>query len=227
MYQPEVQIKGNSYISNLHIFYSAKIQRCINCWSDLEYYNCLLLECNPKVLEYCEQRPTVKGKYDGKIVKTRFDMHVIYIDGREEYQEVKYSDCFDEGHKSYKNTIKQTSVQREWCKNNNKIYTIRTEKEIMSNLFLINNLKKIYFFVRQKKKISLENTKKIIKYLEEGPKKIYDIVNFIGIPSSVAYTIIFALIYTGNCNTKDLSNKMIDFYTEVYLECPDVALRMR
>ena len=223
MYLPEVQIKGNSYISNLHIFYSAKLKRCVNCWSDLEYYNCLLLDCNPKVLDYCEQPLTVEGTYNNKLVKTRFDTWVKYIDGSEEFQEVKYSDCFNEGHKSYKNTIKQTSVQKEWCKNNNKIYTIRTEKEIMKSAFLINNLQKIYYFVRQRKKVSLTDIQRLIKYLEEGPKTIGDIIDFLAYSKTTAYTIIFVLIYTGKCSAKNLTNKMIDFSTEVYLGCLDIA----
>lgn len=223
MYQPEVQIKGNSYISNLHIFYSTKLDRCVNCWSDLEYYNCLLLECNSKVLTYCEQPLTVEGTYNDKIVKTRFDIWVKYIDGSEEFQEVKYSDCFNEGHKSYKNTIKQTSVQKNWCQNHNKIYTIRTEKEIMKSVFLITNLEKIYYFVRQVKKVNLIDVENILKYLENGPKTLGDIVNFLGYPTATAYTIIFALIYTGKCSAKNLADKMIDFSTEVYLGCLDIA----
>lgn len=223
MYHSQVKIKGNSYVSNLHIFFSTKLQKYVHCWSDLEYYNCLLLECNPKVLEYCEQPLTVKGEYENRTVKTRFDVVVKYIDGTEEYQEVKYSDCFNKNHKSYKNTIKQISVQKKWCKDNNKAYTIRTEKEIMKSLFLINNLEKIYNFVREMKNVSLTDIKRVIKYLEKGPKTIGDIRDFLTYSTTTAYTIIFVLIYTGKCSAKDLSNKMIDLSTEVYLGCLDIA----
>lgn len=223
MYRPEVQIKGNSYISNLHIFYSVKLGRCVSCWSDLEYYNCLLLECNPKVLTYCEQPLTIQGEYGGKLVKTRFDTWAKYIDGSEEFMEIKYSDCFKEGHKSYNNTIKQTSVQHQWCLENNKEYVIRTEKDILSSLYLINNLKKIYCFVREVRGIKRSHMIKVLDYLKTGPKSLRAIVNLFEMPIANVYTLVFTLIYTGQCTVDNLSTKIIDLSTEVHIGCLDIA----
>lgn len=222
MYKPEVQIKGNSYISNLHIFYSVKLGRCVSCWSDLEYYNSLLLECNPKVLTYCEQPLTIQGEYGGKVVKTRFDAWVKYIDGSEEFHEVKYSDCFVEGHRSYNNTIKQTSVQRQWCLENNKAYVIRTEKDILSSPYLINNLKKIHCFVREVKGIKQSDMLKVLDYLKTGPKSLRAIADLFNMSLVKVYTLVFALIYTGKCTADNLSTRMIDLSMEVHIGCLDI-----
>lgn len=220
MYEPQAIVKGSSYSSNLSLLYSPKKRRDINIFSDLEFYNWLFVEFNPRIKDYCEQPLTIKEPYEGKEVSSRFDMWILHDTGIHEFQEVKSSSCFIKGEKGYKNTLKQTTVQRNWCNNNDKLYTIRTEKELLTNLYIINNLKKIHAFVRLTNQISVDGMNRLLKYLQDGPKTLLDITTYLEYVPADAYALVSVLIYVGRCRA-DLFTHLLDYTTEVSIGCQD------
>lgn len=148
MFIPQKQALNSSRNSNIHRVYSPKKKRVINLFSDLEYYNWLKIDCNPKVADYCEQPLKISGMYNGRKVSSTFDMWVLYFDCSEEFQEVKPMSKLVPTSSSYANVQKQITVQKEWCKEHSKNYRIVTEKEIFNNLILLNNIEKIHSFIR-------------------------------------------------------------------------------
>ena len=47
--------RGTHYGNNYYLVYSKKIHRTCRFYSNLEYYNFLSLEINPKIEKFCEQ----------------------------------------------------------------------------------------------------------------------------------------------------------------------------
>lgn len=222
MYLPQKQIKGSSYSSNLHIEYSIKIQRSVGLFSDLEYYNWLKHECNPKVIDFCEQPLVIEGYYQGKKVRSIFDMWVLFSDTTERFEEVKPSSKLLTSSSSYEKVKKQLTVQKEWCDAHSKKYCIRTEKEIFNNLVLLNNLRKLYGFVRGMQYVNPEELEKVLLYVTSGKKKLLEVISHLNKPSSEVFSLVFTLVYIGKC-TMDIYTRPIDFNTEVELGCLEIV----
>lgn len=139
-YTPVEMPRGSKYGSDYFVAYSYKIKRNIKLYSNLEYKNWLTLEMNPDVLTFCEQPYQAEMLIAGKLKKTIFDMWVKYKDGREEFQEIKYSDYLTGTDKYSVRSQEQISFQKKWCKLNKMPYVVRTEKEIETGPFLTENL---------------------------------------------------------------------------------------
>jgi hypothetical protein len=78
MYLPQKEARNSSNSSNIHRVYSPKKKRVINLFSDLEYWNWLKIDCNPKVINYCEQPLKITGMYDGKEVTSILQGFISY-----------------------------------------------------------------------------------------------------------------------------------------------------
>lgn len=127
---------GNNYFS----VYSKKVRRITNFFSNIEYYNFLTLEMNPDVKTFCEQPKEIEIYMEGKIKKAIFDMWVLYEDGTEEFQEVKYeSELLGKDDKSLRSQ-EQIKRQMLWCKENGCNFVVRTDTEICKGKFTISNL---------------------------------------------------------------------------------------
>lgn len=132
---PRATHYGNNYFK----VYSSKIHRLCDFYSNLEYYNFLSLEINPKVEAFCEQPLKIEIIQDNQIKHAIFDMWVKYRDGREEIQEVKYSSELTGDSKSAIRSQEQIKREEAWCKANNIDFSIRTEKNISNGRFFLDN----------------------------------------------------------------------------------------
>lgn len=141
--------RSTHYGSNFYTVYSNKIHRICHFYSNLEYYNFLSLEINPKVDKFCEQPLKIELLQENKLKHAIFDMWVLYRDGKEELQEVKYSDeLIGDDPESLRS---QEQIRREecWCKDNNIDFVIRTDKTIPKGRFFLNNANTIAAHLRR------------------------------------------------------------------------------
>lgn len=140
LYTPLDMPRGSKYGSDYFVAYSYKLRRSIKLYSNLEYKNWLTLEMNPTVKTFCEQPYEAKMLVNGKKKRTIFDMWVCYVDGREEFQEIKYSTYLTGTDKYSVRSQEQIQFQEKWCKLCNMPYVVWTEKEIEPGPFFIENL---------------------------------------------------------------------------------------
>ena len=221
MYTPQAMIRGNPSGSNYSEFYSFKLKRSIFGTSDLETDNCVLLDCNPRVLKYCEQPLTIEGIYEGQKRKTTFDVWVEYETG-EEFQEIKYKKDLQPISNKYQRVLQQTTLQKNWCLENGKAYTIRTEEDIRKNShYFMHNMHKIHRAVCGIRDLSMSDLDIITTQLEETPKTIGELSTFSSFTPNKTFQLISWLICNGIC-TIDLYMRMIDFKTEVRKGCLDL-----
>ena len=134
--------RGSHYGSNYWIMYSRKLNRNVKAYSNLEHENHLTLEMDPEVEYYCEQPLRTEVYIDSKKHTTVFDVWVLYKDGREEFQEVKYTSDLDKSQS-------QIAVQKAWCDQSGFSYTVRTEQDIEKGEMYIRNLDMLYGKVRR------------------------------------------------------------------------------
>jgi len=131
--------RGSHYGSNYWEVYSKKMGRKASFFSNLEYHNYLALEMDPNVTQMCEQPLDIEIMIDGKNEKSILDIWVKYADGSEEIQEVKSVESLNEESKDYARTKAQIRKQKAWCGENGIPYAVRTEKEIYTGEYLIEN----------------------------------------------------------------------------------------
>lgn len=132
--------RGSKYGSDYFVAFSYKLHRSVKLYSNLEYKNWLTLEMNPAVKTFCEQPYEAEMLVNGKKKRTIFDMWVFYEDGREEFQEIKYSSYLTGTDKYSIRSQEQIQSQQKWCKLCNMPYVVRTEKEIETGPLFIENL---------------------------------------------------------------------------------------
>ena len=126
--EPMEMPRGTHYGSNYWIMYSEKRHRTVKAYSGLEHENLLTLEMNPDVEYYCEQPLCAELYIDGKKSNAIFDVWVLYGDGREEYQTVRYTSDLEK-------SSNQLNTQIAWCQQNSFTHVIRTEKDIEKGKF--------------------------------------------------------------------------------------------
>ena len=131
--------RSTHYGNNYFAVYSKKIHRVCNFYSNLEYFNFLSLEINPMVERFCEQPLKIDIIQENKLQHAIFDMWVLYRNGKDELQEVKYpSELTGSSSEAIRS---QEQIRREelWCNDNNIDFIVRTEKTIPQGRFFLNN----------------------------------------------------------------------------------------
>ena len=132
--------RGTHYGNNYWIFYSVKLGRRVTAFSNLEYENLITLEMNPEVEYYCEQ-PTKIILFDKDGDKTAIpDVWVLYKDGREEFQEVKYAESLLEGNPNYMRNMEQIEREKSWCEMNGFDFSIKTYESVHIGEYYLRNL---------------------------------------------------------------------------------------
>lgn len=140
-YTPIEMPVGRKYGSDYFVVKSYKIKRIIHLYSNLEFKNWLTLETDPEVQSFCEQPYKAEMLISGERKATIFDMWVLYRNGIEEFQEIKYSDQLtDPLNKDYLRCSEQVAFQKKWCKANKINYVIRSENSIELSRFYIENM---------------------------------------------------------------------------------------
>lgn len=203
---------GNTYLRG----FSPKIGRIVTFFSELEYDNWLHIECNPKIISFCEQPLKIKTFFNGEYVESIPDMWVKYLDGTEEFMEVKYSEELKGNSKKALRSIRQVEAQKQWCKENNFKFSLMTELDIRKDLIYLNNLKQIVGNVRCLTKLNNNDLEQIIALLSSKPLSISTIVNSTTFNTSYIIQMISLLIYEGKCEFIN-PNTYLGLETEVYL----------
>jgi hypothetical protein len=143
-YQPIEIPRDKTFGSNYYISYSKKNKRNVILYSQLEYHNHLTLEMNPHVIKYCEQPLQIYIEIAGTYKTSIFDMWVLYDDGTEEFQEVKYIKDIEGNGSQSERTRQQMFKQEEWCKLHGYQYIVRTDRVLHLSQYYISNLRYLH-----------------------------------------------------------------------------------
>lgn len=211
--------RGTHYGSNYWEVYSVKMQRKACFFSNLEYENFLTLEMDPDVEFMCEQPLQIEIMVDGKLGKSVLDFWVKYRDGHEEIQEVKYSESLLSDSKDGIRAREQIRKQKAWCEENNILHTVRTELEIHTGEFTIENLSYIASRIRRYLPPNDNESyeKLLVGYL--GACKKTDIKTIIEsgmLPVGDELSFLCYMHYTGQIDLM-IDGRPLDYRTEVSL----------
>ncbi len=148
-----------SFGSNYWTFYSFKLGRDVNFYSNLERDHGVLIEADSRIRWYCEQPLQIRIKVDGHDRETILDMLVRYEDGRDEYREVKYMSELAQREKCTR-IMRQLTAQQRWAQVATTHYRIVTEQEIRQNRFFLTNWKRMIAHLAATAEESLETLEK-------------------------------------------------------------------
>lgn len=216
--KPLLMPRSTHYGNNYWIFYSNKIKRVVTAFSTLEYENLIILEMDYLVKYFCEQPTEVTVRINNEIVKSIFDVYVVHYDNTESMIEVKYQEEIDEPVKGTRSR-RQINAQKEWCRNNNVVHILRTDKDIhlgncyISNLEYLANKVRRYDEFDDKKQIGL-----LIAHLERY--RILTISNIIDLnilATGREMDILAFLYYHGVIKFVNIENKPINGDMEVII----------
>ncbi|MGE7023363.1 TnsA endonuclease N-terminal domain-containing protein [Solibacillus cecembensis] len=201
---------SNKYGNNRWLVKSIKLQRIVYLYSDLEYANWLKLENDPNVKYFCEQPLRIESKdNNGKYYESIPDMYVLYKNGIEVIQEVKY-----EGDLLKERVIKQVEIQKDGCMKNNYKHEVVTEKSLSQSALLLSNLKLLSKYGILETSYFLDEVK---KHLSSTPKTLGQTSNEMGLDFSEVADQFFSLI-----KNQDISANIKDLFlgplTEVWID---------
>ncbi len=218
--KPVPMPRGTHYGNNYYVFHSRKVGRRVCTFSNLEYDNLITLEMDPEVEYYCERPLKINGKdADGSTYETVFDVWVLYTNGIEEFQEVKYeSDIKNTGPES--RVSRQIRHQEQWCTHNNFHHRIRTDKDIYQGQYYLTNLKTMVAKVRRYRIDSdtqKRKEKEIMKLLEGGYLTVDKIAGAGIIHPSLVPVFLSMMFYKGMIRFSNIYDAVINGKTEVYV----------
>ena len=220
--EPLTMPRGSHYGSNYYKVYSAKLKRVATFYSNLEYYNFLSLDINHQVETFCEQPLKIDIIQENQIKHAVFDFWVKYKNGREEFQEIKYSSELIGSDQSSIRSQEQIRRQEQWCSVNKINFIVRTEKDIIQGPYHISSLNHIAARVRRY--VPMEKNyydPMIIKALElAGSMKIRDLIKDKLLPIGNEINHI-CYLYSHGIIDMDFARRPLDLNTEVYLWQPD------
>lgn len=206
---------GNSYL----IIPSRKLSRNVTAFSNLEYKNILSLEMDPKVIFFCEQPLTTEVYLDGMRHTTTFDCYVVYSDGTEEMQEVKYTkDLEDPGDKGTRCRI-QIEAQRSWCRLSGMQHAVRTEKILDKGQFTSRN---IAFLAAKAARYTATNAlarKVVSDFLKENGPRTVGQLSISGALGPNGLDLLADMCYRGEISFTDIDTTPISNRSEVAYGC--------
>ncbi|MES5957123.1 MULTISPECIES: TnsA endonuclease N-terminal domain-containing protein [Bacillus] len=214
MYKPLVTNFNKKYGNNRWVTYSFKLKREVFLFSDLEYEHWLMVESNPKVINFCEQPLVMTACIHGKLVTSIVDMWVKYEDGNEEFIEIKYSSDLIK-----QRVINQIFTQKYWCAANGFQHRVRTEGDICVNRILLSNLKVLVKGNKQQTQqieTDIYQVMKILKHNKTQKTTINSLITATQIPSNRLLISIGQMILTGEI-CSNISKEYFGTNTEVWV----------
>lgn len=214
MYKPLITNVSKKYGNNRWVTYSPKLAREVFLFSDLEYEHWLIVESNPKIINFCEQPLVMTAYINGKSVTSIVDMWVKYDDGNEEFIEIKYSSDLIR-----QKVINQILTQKYWCAENGFQHRIRTEGDIRANRILLSNLKTLVKGNKQQKQqidIDKYQVMKILKHNGTHRSSLNSLITATQIPSNRLLITIGQMILTGEI-CSNISQVYYGINTEVWV----------
>lgn len=215
---PITMPRGTHYGNNYIIAMSRKLRRKIAAFSNLEYDNLVSLEMNPDVEWYCEQPCKKEVNIDGQNHSTVFDVYVLYKNGKEEFQEVKYASSIQGLSDDSERTAKQISIQKTWCSQNNMPYSIRTDKDIYLGQYHMRNLHYLFAKARRFQSSDTVSEKHLVKFLaDRGQTSVGLLVNNGIISAQSGIDFLADLYYKGIIDFSNLRDECFSYKTEVII----------
>lgn len=212
--------RSKHYCSNYWQFRSRKLGRRVTAFSNLEYWNLLCLEMDPELAHYCEQPCEQTVNIDGERHKTVFDVYVVYRDGREEFQEVKYRQELDAQDEKGERSRRQVDVQRHWCAQNGYAHAVRTDAEILRGPYTARNLSLLCAKARRRASAAgaAPDDGAVARLLSErGRMTIGQLYGSGRITEAGGLDYIADLVYRGVARVADINGAPISNTTEVKL----------
>ncbi|MCD1257647.1 hypothetical protein B5M42_002185 [Paenibacillus athensensis] len=217
MYTP---VTKENLASNRWHVYSKKIRREVRLQGDLEYDHWVLIETDPLVQTFCEKPREIIHFFDGKPIKSVFDMWIKRRDGAEEFVAVHYSYEMDTHHKRRNaSAVEKVKSQEQWCQEHRYLYSMKRENEIRSNPILLENKKLLLPYIRESAFSNMDETVvKAIKYkINNGCTNVRQIENELhSFQKEKVRRLIFTLMVEGLLNS-NIDQIPIGHHTEVFL----------
>jgi len=211
MYKPLVTNGSKKYGNNRWVTYSSKLAREVFLFSDLEYEHWLMVESNPKIINFCEQPLVMTACINGKLVTSIVDMWVKYDDGNEEFIEIKYSSDLIK-----QKVISQIFTQKYWCAENGFQHRVRTEGDIRANRILLSNLKMLVKGNKQQIDTDRYQVMKILKHNKTQKTTLNSLITATQIPSNRLLISIGLMILKGEI-CSNISQVYYGTNTEVWV----------
>lgn len=216
--KPVEMPRSTHYGNNYYVIPSRKLNRNVIAFSFLEYANILTLEMNPLVEFYCEQPCTADVYVDGRKCTTTFDVYVVYTDGREEMQEIKYFSEYNAQNVKGERDRTQVETQRLWCTQNAIDHALRTDDIIMPGNFTIRNLEWLAAKARRTSNTNEMARKLLLNYLDKtGKLTIGQLYSSGNITEQDGLNILADMFYRGEIFFSDIDSEVISNRTEVYV----------
>ncbi|MFC5603349.1 TnsA endonuclease N-terminal domain-containing protein [Sporosarcina koreensis] len=214
MYKPIIHNASTKFGNNRWKSYSIKIHREVFLFSDLEYDNWLLTECNPNVISFCEQPFEIKLPFKSRIRSSIPDMWVLYDNGDEEIVEVKYLIDLNKPR-----VIEQIGIQKEWCKANKIRHKVLTDCQIRESAILLSNYKFIIKMLKHKNEFDFDIYAELIRQIQvHSHIGVSELSEQLKLDGRVTLEHIAYLLFRGEI-CADLSDKHFGPKTEVW--CKD------
>lgn len=209
--------RGKKYGSDYWVVYSSKLKRQVILYSLLEYYYFLILEMSSDVEYFCEQPLKIEIEIDGTKHNSVFDFWVYYKDKHTELQEVKYAKELSGNTPEALRSQNQIKHQQQWCLENGFTHKVITDKDILNNDFLIENLKILQHRVSRYEIIDYEfYCEKLREFIiNHGGKVTIDEIIKADILLSDNELSFIGLAYQKGDIVLDLNNRPIDYSMEV------------
>lgn len=213
MYKPLITNTSKKFGNNRWFSYSSKLQRNVFLFSDLEYEHWLIIESNPKVIDFCEQPLLMNAYINGKLMTSIIDMWVKYDTGHEEFLEIKYSSDLTK-----QRVINQITIQKHWCNEHKFQHHVITEEHIRTNRMLLSNLKILVKGQKQQKQQLDLDRYLIMKILKDATAKIplAFLIQETKLPQNRLFLSIGQMILNGELYS-NISQQYYGLNTEVWL----------
>lgn len=194
---PIEMVRGTHYGNNFFITYSRKLSRVVKLFSNLEYYNFLMAEMDPEIIEFCEQFDEIRFPIQQTEVTFIPDMITEDIRGRLRVKEVKYEAELTGQSDSAKRSQRQIKAESSWCREMGYGFDLVTEQELMQG-FLIPNLHNLAARVRKYYSPD-SSTERLLRRLYDSRTELtlYDIVSSNRLPSGHELDALADLQYQG------------------------------
>ena len=190
-------VRGTHYGNNFFITYSRKLSRVVKLFSNLEYYNFLMAEMDPEIIEFCEQFDEIRFPIQQTEVTFIPDMITEDIRGRLRVKEVKYEAELTGQSDSAKRSQRQIKAESSWCREMGYGFDLVTEQELMQG-FLIPNLHNLAARVRKYYSPDSSNERLLRRLYDSRTElTLYDIVSSNRLPSGHELDALADLQYQG------------------------------
>lgn len=221
MYSPLKQKNISHYGNNIWDCFSYKINRDVMFYSELEYHHWILIECTREIKSFCEQPREMSAYIDNEVKRSVVDMWIEWHDGTQEFIEVKYEKDIKNLSDVKNRVATQIKVQEKWCKENNYIYRIATEKHIRQYPLLDNYKILLPYFKLHRNPTDQTSINQQLVLEELSNKKPFSFRQLFHNLSTLTLTEFYDAVFTLYIDQQiwiDMKSTLLNSETEVVIE---------